>query len=272
LVSTQAAALCLEKGIQLVFADWSGRPFGRFWASAPGRATEIRRGQYLNQDSQLAFEISRTIVTTKLTEQKRLLSHLRKNRKAGTETLNQAIHNIQSTLMQLSSFKFTPQFKQSLLGLEGFAASEYFKAISSILPTKYVFEQRSRKPARDEFNSILNYLYGYAYSDIEKIVILSGLDPNAGIYHADAYGKPTLVFDIIEIFRPRVDRLVITMFTKRIIRDSWFEERGSDTEVYLSKEGRRNAMTRYIGELSRPIQRDTWEYCRKLLQRFITEA
>ena len=51
LVSTQAVALCQEKSIQLVLANWSGKPFGRFWASTPGRATEVRRKQYLHQDS-----------------------------------------------------------------------------------------------------------------------------------------------------------------------------------------------------------------------------
>jgi CRISPR-associated protein Cas1 len=274
LVSTQAVALCLEKEIQLVFADWSGRPFGRFWASAPGRATEIRRGQYLNQDSQLAFEISKEIVKSKLAEQRRLLISLKKNRKVPTEALKQSVRNLQSALAKVNSLQFAPQFKQTLLGLEGFAASEYFKAISSILPTKYTFDQRSRSPARDEFNAILNYVYGYAYSDIEKIVIISGLDPNAGIYHADLYGKPTLVFDIIEMFRPRVDRLVVKMFTKRIVRDSWFEDRGRGSEggIYLSKEGRRNIIRQYVTEESHLIQKDTWTYCRKLIERFLGEA
>ena len=274
MVSTQAVALCLEKEIQLVFADWSGRPFGRFWASAPGRATQIRRGQYLNQDSQLAFEISKEIVVAKLAEQRRLLISLKKNRKIPTEALKQSVSNLQSMLAKVNSLQFAPQFKQALLGLEGFAASEYFKAISSILPTKYAFDQRSRNPARDGFNAILNYVYGYTYSDIEKIVIISGLDPNAGIYHADLYGKPTLVFDMIEMFRPRVDRLVIKMFTKRIVRDSWFEYKdvASDGGVYLSKEGRRNVARQYATEESRSIQKDAWECCRKLLQRFLAEA
>ncbi len=272
MVSTQAVALCLEKEIQLVLANWSGRPFGRFWASTPGRATEIRRKQYLNQDSQLAFQISKEIVKGKLVEQKKLLSSLKKNRKTPTEALKQSILNLQSTLAQVDSLQFTQEFKQVLLGLEGFAAAEYFKAISSILPTRYTFDRRSRRPARDEFNAILNYVYGYAYSDIEKIVILSGLDPNAGIYHADTYGKPTLVFDIIELFRARVDRLVIKIFTKKIVRESWFESKNTtaDREMYLSKEGRRNIIKYYVTEESRSIQKDTWEYCRNLLERLLT--
>lgn len=122
----------------------------------------------------------------------------------------------------MKSLEYSLSFKQSFLGIEGFAASEYFSAISEILPKKYAFRARSRQPANDKFNAVLNYAYGLTYSNVEKVVILSGLDPNAGIYHADAYGKPTLVFDVIELFRAKVDRLVIKLFTKRMVRDSWF--------------------------------------------------
>jgi CRISPR-associated protein Cas1 len=274
MVSTQAVALCLEKEIQLVLASWSGRPFGRFWASTPGRATEIRRQQYLNQDSRRAFEISKEIVSIKVAEQRRLLISLKNNRKSPTEALRLSIRNLEVMLAQANSLQFTPQFKQDLLGLEGFAASEYFKAVSSILPEKYAFVKRTRNPSRDEFNAILNYVYGFTYSDIEKIVIISGLDPNAGIYHADLYGKPTLVFDMIEMFRARVDRLVIKMFTKRMVKDFWFEENGVASEggVYLSKEGRRNVMKQYLTEVSSSIQKQTWEYCRKLVQSFLSQG
>jgi CRISPR-associated protein Cas1 len=85
LVSTQAVSLCLEKGIQLVLANWSGKPFGRFWMSTPGRATEIRRRQYLNQESVLAFEFSKEMVLRKLRAQKKLLGDLKNNRKEPSE-------------------------------------------------------------------------------------------------------------------------------------------------------------------------------------------
>jgi CRISPR-associated protein Cas1 len=269
LVSTQAIALCLEKEIQLVLANWSGKPFGRFWASTPGRATEIRRRQYLNLDSQLAYEISKEIVSTKLKEQKKLLVYLKNNRKNSTEQLKRSIANLEEAILKIDGVPFNLQFKQELLGLEGFAASEYFNAISSTLPKKYSFSKRSRNPSRDRFNAILNYAYGYAYSDIEKIVILSGLDPNAGFYHADAYGKPTLVFDIIEMHRAKVDHLVVRLFTKRIVRDSWFEEGETPASLYLSKEGRRNIMRQYLTHVSQLIQRLTWDYSQKLIQKLL---
>jgi len=54
--------------------------------------------------------------------------------------------------------------RQDILGLEGKAARSYFEAISSIMPERYRFAGRSRNPARDEFNALLNYGYGVLYS------------------------------------------------------------------------------------------------------------
>jgi CRISPR-associated protein Cas1 len=275
LVSTQAVSLCLEKGIQLVLARWSGKPFGRFWMSTPGRATEIRRKQYLHQESVLAFELSIELVSRKLREQKKLLGDLKNNRKEPSEKIQQAIESINSALATLRSLKYSTGFKQSLLGIEGFAAAEYFSAISEVLPKKYAFKVRSRQPANDEFNAILNYAYGLTYSIVEKIIILSGLDPNAGIYHADSYGKPTLVFDVIELFRARVDRLVIKLFSKKMSRDSWFmtsEEGGSESGVFLSKDGRRAIISEYMKDVSKVIEKESWAYCRKTITKLVNEG
>ena len=266
LVSTQAVALCLEKNIQLVLADWSGKPFGRFWASTPGRATEHRRKQYLHVNTFLAFKISKDIVTCKLRSQKKFLIDLKNNRKIPNETLNNAIKSINKSLLNLNNLKYSPSFKQTLLGIEGFAAAEYFSALSSILPKKYAFKERSRQPAQDKFNAVLNYIYGITYSSVEKIVILSGLDPNAGLYHADSYGKPTLVFDLIELFRAKVDRIAVKLFTKKHVKTSWFTHIDDvSLGVFLDKEGRRAVITTYRQDAADTIEKESWLYCRKII-------
>ncbi|MDR0461143.1 MAG: CRISPR-associated endonuclease Cas1 [Nitrososphaerota archaeon] len=268
-ITTQAVALCLEKNIQLVLANWAGKPFGRFWASTPGRATEYRRKQYLHQNTPIAFEISKDIVAYKLRTQRKFLVDLKGNRKTLNETINNSINSISKSMQTLDNLEFTPSFKQTLLGIEGFAAAEYFSAISSVLPKKYAFKERSRQPAQDKFNAVLNYIYGITYASVEKIVILSGLDPNAGIYHADSYGKPTLVFDLIELFRAKVDRIAVKLFTKKYVRDSWFiSPDDAPLGVFLSKEGRSAVITAYRQEASAPIEKDSWLYCRKIMTTF----
>jgi CRISPR-associated protein Cas1 len=110
---------------------------------------------------------------------------------------------------------------------------------------------------------------------VEKIIILSGLDPNAGIYHADSYGKPTLVFDIIELFRAKVDRLVIKLFSKRIVKDSWFinsDQDESESGVFLSKEGRGTIISEYMKDVSKTIEQESWIYCRNIITKLVNEV
>jgi CRISP-associated protein Cas1 len=126
--------------------------------------------------------------------------------------------------------------RQDIQGLEGMASRIYFEAISSIMPEKYRFEGRSRNPAKDEFNAMLNYGYGVLYSLVQKACIIAGLDPYVGFLHTDSYNKKSLVFDIIECFRFYVDEVVVCLFSKRMVKDEFFEplEQG----IGLSKDGK----------------------------------
>jgi CRISPR-associated protein Cas1 len=123
-----------------------------------------------------------------------------------------------------------------MLGLEGMAARSYFEALSAIMPEKYRFAGRSRNPAKDEFNALLNYGYGVLYSLMEKGCIIAGLDPYLGFLHSDSYNKLSLVFDIIEMFRIYVDETVVYLFSRRMVKDEFFEplEQG----LGLSKDGK----------------------------------
>jgi hypothetical protein len=49
---------------------------------------------------------------------------------------------------------------------------------------------------------MLNYGYGVLYSLVEKACIYAGLDPFVGFLHTDNYVKKSLVFDLLEPYRP----------------------------------------------------------------------
>jgi len=269
LVSTQAIKLCIEKNIQLVVSDYYGRPFSRMWASTPGKSTELRRNQYLNQDSIFALKFSQKIVDLKLKRQRKYLIYLGNNRKNKPTEILDAISSFNQSIAKIANIldQSIDDPKSSILGIEGFCASQYFRAISSILPKKWSFKQRSQHPAQDPFNAMLNYFYGMGYSSVEKIIILSGLDPNAGFFHSDSYAKPTLSFDFMELIRPRLDRSVVSLFTKRKVRDSWFERTNSDnynSEIFLSKEGRKVLISEYVLNNQKNVENEIWIRCKQL--------
>ncbi|MBW2028434.1 MAG: CRISPR-associated endonuclease Cas1, partial [Deltaproteobacteria bacterium] len=75
------------------------------------------------------------------------------------------------------------------------------------------FDGRSRRPAKNPFNAVLNYCYGMLYGLVEKACILAGLDPYIGFLHADDYNKKSLVFDLIEPFRIYGEQTAVYLFT-----------------------------------------------------------
>lgn len=270
LISTQAVRLCIERNIQLVIADSTGRPVGRFWVSTAGKNTEIRRRQYLNQETSVAFAVSLEVTAIKLRRQRKLLIDLKHNRRNASNDLEMAISSISASMNKLSQIKFKDGWREILLGVEGSSAAAYFRAVSASLPSEWSFQQRSQYPARDGFNAVLNYIYGMGYVSVEKAIILSGLDPNAGFYHADSYGKPTLSFDIMELVRPLLDRTAITFFTKKIADKDWFEEQESGEGIFLSRKARATIIEAYSEKNRKVVEKEAWDYCKKIINMFCT--
>jgi CRISPR-associated endonuclease Cas1 len=58
-------------------------------------------------------------------------------------------------------------------------------------------------------NALLNYAYGVLESQVRIAVLAAGLDPSVGYLHASHPGRAPLVYDLMEPFRPLVDRLVL---------------------------------------------------------------
>lgn len=262
LVSTQAIRLAMEKQIQVVFTSRSGKPFARVWASTQGRATGLRRWQYMNQDTLVGGRIAIDITRKKIRRQKAALVKMASGRSSPPNDVVVAITILDEVLARITN----DSSKSKLLGLEGWAAREYFRVIALLVPEKWRFKARSQHPALDSFNAVLNYMYGIAYADVERIIILSGLDPAAGFYHADSYGKPTLSYDLIEVSRALIDRAAVSLFSKRIAKDGWFE--AVDGAVYLSKSGRAAVLARYMEACRKAVESETWKYCRQIVKEY----
>lgn len=87
--------------------------------------------------------------------------------------------------------------------LEGRAAAFYW---SHMFPTLPSFT-RSREG--DYPNSLLNYGYAILRAVIARALVGSGLLPTLGIHHHNRYNAYCLADDVMEPYRPYVDRLVV---------------------------------------------------------------
>lgn len=89
--------------------------------------------------------------------------------------------------------------------LEGRAAAYYWKCLFSGIPGLGGFTR-----GRDGIppNNLLNYGYAILRAVIARSLVASGLLPTFGIHHRNRYNAYCLADDIMEPYRPYVDRLV----------------------------------------------------------------
>ena len=120
------------------------------------------------------------------------------------------------------------------------------------MPEKYKFNGRSKNPAKDEFNCMLNYGYGIMYSNVERACILAGLDPYIGIMHVDNYNRQAFVFDLIEMYRIYIDKIVFKLFTTKKVKKEHFDK--VEVGLYLNKAGKEILISKYNEEIEKKIQ------------------
>jgi len=250
MISSQAIVLALEHNIDTIFMDIYGYPVGRVWFSKMGSTALIRRKQLEAMDGPLGLRLVIDMVTQKIDNQIHFLKKLMHARPGKEDCFIAPIRLIERVKADLH-FPETDleSARNRLMGFEGTAGRSYFECVSGLLPEKYQFKGRSRRPARDPFNACLNYCYGMLYPLVEKACILSGLDPYVGFLHTDNYNKKSLVFDLIEPFRIYAEQVVAYLFTGKKIQDEYFDTR--EGAVSLNQAGKPlvvEAMNRHLDE------------------------
>lgn len=223
-LSTDAIKAAMDHNIDILFLDEHGDPYGRVWHSKLGSTTLIRRRQLEYADDARGLALAQEWVTAKCDRQIEFLKKLGHARpEKETEILVYAARLAEGREKLAALTGTLEEQRGTIMGLEGAAGRTYFEALSFIMPERYKFTGRSRQPAKDEFNCLLNYGYGVLYSMVEKACLIAGLDPYVGFVHTDNYNKKSLVFDLMEMFRHLTDQTVMYLFTGRTVKQDWFE-------------------------------------------------
>lgn len=236
-ISTDAIEFAVANNIDIVFLDKYGNPYGRIWHAKLGSTALIRRRQLEAGRSPAGFSLVKGWVGEKIQHQIAFVKDLKKNRPALHDEMDRhidALTGLGETLKILSGSIETN--RGSIMGIEGMASAHYFNALSAALPEQWRFSGRSRDPAKDAFNCLLNYGYGVLYSRVEKGCIIAGLDPYVGFLHTDNYNKKSFVFDLIEIYRTYIDRTVMGIFAKKQVREELFDPVPGG--LYLNQDGK----------------------------------
>lgn len=109
--------------------------------------------------------------------------------------------------------------------IEGRAAAYYWKNLFPEIP---YFVRRQDGPAP---NALLNYGYSIVRAIIARSLVSSGLLPTLGIHHHNRYNAYCLADDIMEPYRPYVDKIVVDIVNS------------GDTSPVLSQEMKKMMLT-----------------------------
>jgi len=82
----------------------------------------------------------------------------------------------------------------------------------------------SPRKAVDPFNACLNYLYAVLETKVRQACIMHNIDVDFGIIHVDKSNRNSLVFDLMEGIRPKVDRILFDWFIARVFNSKDFFE------------------------------------------------
>jgi len=220
-ISADALAACSERGIPIHFLDSRGAPYASLYAAGLTGTVLTRREQLRAYDDARGLHLGLAFARGKIQNGASTLKYLAKTRgdSPAGPALQEAADTMREHESRLDALADRPTIdaaREALMGIEGNAARIYWQAVRAILPAEYGWQERTGRGATDPVNSLLNYGYGILYGQVERALVLAGLDPYAGFVHADRPGKPSLVLDLIEEFRQAaVDRPVFGLVNRR---------------------------------------------------------
>ncbi|MBL7791851.1 MAG: CRISPR-associated endonuclease Cas1 [Saprospiraceae bacterium] len=238
-ISAEALELALKNNVQILLCDEFGHPIGRFCSLDPSESLSIQAAQFSLIGTPRSMAFVKEWIGSKFRRKMAFLERLEGYREGEKREL------IQHTRRQLTDYfhklqQVTTQNVEkaaaSIRGFEGVASRLYFSTLSQLLQPEYQFEGRSRRPAHDIFNALLNYGYGILQRQVETLLLRNGIHPYAGFHHGLEKMQKAMVFDIMEAYRPWIDSVVFLLCSRKQVTLKHVEERPGG--MWLSNEGK----------------------------------
>lgn len=108
---------------------------------------------------------------------------------------------------------------EKIRGYEGAAAKLSFPVINALCKDPAFHCRRRRKRKReDRFNSMLDFAYSLLFNRLNVLLRNQGLNPYLGFLHSHRDHFESLVCDLQEPFRCRIDRFVVKIINRKIIQ------------------------------------------------------
>ena len=199
-ISTSVLASCGFWDIPIIVKTRNGNPVAVLRSLDDDSHVKTRIAQYEALHNGKGIEIAKTIVYSKIESQNMVL------RKHGLKQHDLAVFKSKIEGLNANSLSHV---RRSLLQIEGKASERYFHEIFKLLPNSLRIDKRKTWKAYDGINNTFNLAYTLLKFRVHMAVLKAHLEPYLGFIHGEAWSKPSLVCDFIELYRYLIDDLII---------------------------------------------------------------
>lgn len=240
-VTTQTVAKLLRSGIDLVYFSTHGSYRGQL-VGVRSKNIYLKAAQMtLWKDRSFNLYLAKDSIEKKISSQLAVLKKRRHGVNLKDSPFPKVMGNMDEALQKVNGASSLP----SLRGIEGSASAAYFTCWDQLLPEKFPFNKRSRRPALNECNSGMNFAYTLLLNEVNGMLESHGFDPMIGFYHSLRYGRVSLALDVMEMFRPLlIDQWLIMLARKTQLLSNDFE-RDERKGFILTNEGRKKFLRAY---------------------------
>ena len=231
---------CAEADVALSFHT----PHGKFLAAGQGFTSGnilLRRAQYRSADDpEVTLVIARNMIVAKLSNARHVLRRAVRDHGEKDAARANVLSGASDQITRCIRTASKADNLNSLRGIEGEAATYYFKAFSGLLTNgAFDFNGRNRRPPIDPVNALLSFFYNLLTHDCRSALESCGLDAQCGFLHRDRPGRPSLALDLTEEFRALfADRAALTLLNRQQLQARDFETRENGA-VYLREDSRK---------------------------------
>jgi CRISPR-associated protein Cas1 len=239
-VTIAAIDWCHRLGIPIAFLGSDSRLMGA-WVSSALSDAPLKRAQAVAGVTEDGAQIARSLLRDKLESQVESIETSFRHLGVLAKRDDRARYTVQEIRSCIGRLPLTLELR-GLLILEGYAARLYWQLLSGT-PLPWPPWTHSRVPqhwlcisarelgavqqvrdATDPFNAILNYAYTLLEVETRIAIAANGLDPDLGLLHVDTRARESLVYDLMEPMRTRVDVLCLEFCRREGLRPHMFHE------------------------------------------------
>lgn len=231
-ITVPALTALADEGIITAMLSLDGRIKGLFLPPA-SKNLDLRFLQYKSyQNPTASIKIAKHFLDNKLAAYSDFYRAKQKN---------VPIPGISKFLSKIEDYRKDVKNTQSIdsvLGYEGIVSKEHFQFYGELFTSELQFRKRSKHPATDPVNALLNLGYAMLYKLLFGMTYAAGLDPYVGFLHSEDYNRASLACDFQEFYRTMiVDNYVLKLCNKKMVRLEHFTQNQETGEYRLTTEG-----------------------------------